>query len=190
LTAQDVGALEGVASARTVYRIDAAASRVEFTIRKRLLFVARMIVTGHFSEVQGTISLDEREPATARAVVTIGAASVDTRMGKRDKHLRKADFFDVKRYPNLSFQSRRVETIDRAMGRYRVVGDLTVRDVTREVALDARYTVAHGEGDARRIRLTLDGSLNRRDFGIVWNRPYLSIPDDLAVRLEIEATPA
>jgi polyisoprenoid-binding protein YceI len=176
-----------VPAARTTYQIDPAASRVEFTIGKRLFFVIPMVVTGRFAAVQGTITLDADEPSRARAEVTIGAASVDTGMGKRDAHLRKADFFDVERYPHLTFTSRRIETIDRATGRYRVAGDLTVRGVTREVALDATYVPATGAG-LRRIKLTLEGDLDRRDFGMVWNNPLLRIPDDLTVRLQIEAT--
>src|SRR5690348_1814141 len=164
---------------RTSYQIDPAASRVEFTIGKRHFFVRHLLVTGRFNDVQGTISLDEDEPANTRAEVTIGAASVDTRMGKRDKHLRKADFFDVERYPHLTYVSRRIETIDRATGRYRVVGDLTIRGVTREVALDATYVPDTGAGP-RRIMLTLTGGLNRRDFGMVWNNPLVTIPDDLS----------
>ena len=174
---------------RTTYQIDPAASRVEFTIGKRLFFVLHLMVTGRFTDVEGAISLDEQEPANARAEVTIGAASVDTRMGKRDQHLRKADFFDVERRPTLTFTSQRIETIDRRAGHYRVVGALTVRGVTREVALDTHY-VPQGEGPARRIRLTLTGPLNRRDFGIVWNNPLITVADDLTLRLQIEATPA
>jgi polyisoprenoid-binding protein YceI len=157
-----------------------------------------MTVTGRFSDVHGMIGLDEQEPATARAEVTIGAASLTTGTGKqsrlqamqaakRDKHLRKADFFDVERYPSLTFRSRSVETINRAEGRYRVTGDLTVRGVTREVALDAHYTSVPGDGSTRRIRLALTTPLNRRDFGMVWNRPYINVADDLTARIEVEA---
>lgn len=188
-SAQDARQGHGASTARTAYQIDPAASRVEFTIDKRLFFVKHLLVTGRFSDVQGTISLDEREPADSGAEVTIGAASVDTRMGKRDKHLRKADFFDVEQHPTLTFTSRRIEPIDRAAGHYSVVGDLTVRGVTREMRLDTRYTPAQGAGPARRITLALAGPLNRRDFGMVWNNPLVTIPDDLTVALQIEATP-
>ena len=189
-TARDARQRHGVPITHTVYQIDPAASRVEFTIRKRLFFVAHLLVRGRFSEVQGAISLDEREPANSHATVTIGAASVDTHMGKRDKHLRKADFFDVEQHPTLTFTSRRIEAVDEAAGRYRVAGDLTVRGVTREVALDTYYTATRGEGSARRIILTLTGALNRRDFGMVWNKSLINVADDLTVTLQIEATPA
>lgn len=185
--ARDVRRDHGAAT-RTTYRIDPAHSRIEFTIGKRLFFVAHLPVTGRFGDVQGTISLDEREPANSHAAITIGAASVDTGMGKRDKHLRNADFFDVQQYPHLTFVSRRIEAIDGARGHYRVVGDLTVRGVTREVQLDATYSPVIGSGPRRRIALTLTGALNRRDFGMVWNRPYIDVADDLTIRLEVEAS--
>jgi polyisoprenoid-binding protein YceI len=177
-------------AATTSYQIDPAASRVEFAIGKRHFFVRHLLVTGRFSDVRGTIALDEQEPANSWAEVTIGTASVNTGMGKRDKHLRKADFFDVAHYPHLTFVSRRIVPIDRERGHYSVRGDLTIRGVTREVALDAHYTPALGEGQARRIKLTLTGPLNRRDFGMVWNNPLVTIPDDLTVALQIEATRA
>jgi polyisoprenoid-binding protein YceI len=188
--AQDKRQITGAPTTHTTYRIDPAASRVEFTIGKRLFFVMHLMVTGRFTDVEGTISFDEQEPANSHAEVTIGAASVNTRIGKRDAHLRKADFFDVQQHPRLTFVSRRIETIDRARGRYRVVGDLTVRGVTREVQLDATYIPTPSRGPGRRITLTLTGALNRRDFGMVWNSPLLTIPDDLTITLQIEATPA
>jgi polyisoprenoid-binding protein YceI len=175
--------------ARVDYQIDAGHSQVEFTIHKRLFFVMPMIVIGRFADVRGTISLDEQRPANSRAAITIGAASINTRMGKRDKHLRNADFFDVARYPHLTFTSRRIEVIDHAAGHYRVAGDLTIRDVTREVTLDTQYA-ASSTGPERRIALTLRGSLNRRDFGLVWNRSYIDVADDLTVSLRVEATHA
>jgi polyisoprenoid-binding protein YceI len=173
---------------QTAYLIDPAASRIEFSINKRRFFVQHLVVTGRFSDVNGTITLDEAHPAGAQSAVTIGAASIDTGNKPRDKHLRKADFFHVDQHPTLTFQSRKVEAMDQAAGRYRVVGDLTVRGVTRLVTLEARYEPAKVTGMARRVKLTLSGSLNRRDFGIVWNNPLIQIADDLTVNLEVEAT--
>jgi len=189
----------GSPAPRTTYRIDPAASRIEFTIWKRRFFVTHRLVTGRFTEVQGTITLDERDPANSRAEATIGAASLTTgtdnpswlqamEVRQRDAHLRKADFFDVARYPHLTFASQRIEAVDRAAGRYRVTGELTVRGVTREVILDATYVPATSDGPGRRIALTLTGPLNRRDFGMIWNRSYLVIADDLVVTIAVEAS--
>jgi polyisoprenoid-binding protein YceI len=151
-TAQDTPLSDGIPGFRPTYHIDPVASRIEFSIRKRLFIVKHMVVTGHFADVKGTISLDKQEPSNSRAEVTIGTASLSTLTGsgrldlaqaqKRDQHLRKADFFDVEHYPQLTFKSRDIEAADRAAGRYRVTGDLTVRRVTREVTLDAVYVPA------------------------------------------------
>jgi polyisoprenoid-binding protein YceI len=173
----------------TAWHIDPASSRVEFTIRKRLL-VAPLRVTGRFSDVQGVITLDEQDPTTAQASITIGASSIDTGNARRDTHLRQEDFFHVDSHPAITFRSRRVDSSDRTASRYTVVGDLTVRGVTREVTLDGHYTAPEGSGDNRRIRLTLTTPLNRRDFGLVWNTWFVSVAGELTVNLAIEAAPA
>jgi polyisoprenoid-binding protein YceI len=174
---------------RTSWQVDPTASRLEFTIRKRLL-VAPMRVTGRFSDVEGVITLDELDPTTAQASITIGAGSIDTGYARRDIHLRQQDFFHVDAHPSITFRSRRVNASDRATRRYTVVGDLTVRGVTRGVVLDAHYTAPEGSGDKRRMKLMLTTTLNRRDFGLVWNTLFLGVADTLTVNLAIEATAA
>jgi polyisoprenoid-binding protein YceI len=174
----------------TALQIDAGASRLEFSVRKRLMFVKRLVVTGRFADVRGTIWLDEQEPSNSRAEVVIGAASIDTRNARRDKHLRNADFFDVERYPQLTFSSEHIEAVDRAAGRYRVTGTLTVHGVTRQVTLDAEYTQAQGTAQAHGINLTLAGTLNRRDFGIVWNKAAINVADEVTLTLKVHAKPA
>jgi len=187
-TARDTATVGVAPATHTVYQIDPAASRVEFAIGLRLFFVKGSTVTGRFADVAGTITLDEQDPGTARATVTIGAASVDTRNERRDTHLRTADFFHVDQHPTLTFRSRRVEPVDPAAGRYRVVGDLTLHGVTREVTLEAHYTPTPGAGRERRIALTLTAPLNRRDFEMAQNNPVFKVADDLTVTLTIEAT--
>lgn len=185
--AQDLRPFGAAPAARTTWQIDPAASRVEFAIGKRLAFVRRLTVTGRFTDVRGKISLDEREPSAARADVTIGAASIDTGNARRDTHLRTADFFDVERYPTLRFTSRRIAAIDAAAGRYRVTGDLTIRDVTREVQLDAHYSpppLAASMGEPG-LMLTLTTEVHRADFGLGWSNPIIAIADDLTVTLAV-----
>ncbi len=186
-TTQDAATASAVPATHAAYRIDPAASRIEFSIGKRLFFVKKLTVTGRFSAVEGTITLDEQDPSTAQAAVAIGAASIDTGHARRDKHLRAADFFHVDQYPTLTFRSHRVESIDRAAGRYRVVGDLTVRDVTREVALETHYAPVLGARHGRRLALTLTAPLTRQDFGMMWSNPVMKVADDLTVTLAIEA---
>jgi polyisoprenoid-binding protein YceI len=174
---------------RAAWQIDPLASRVEFTVRKRW-FVVPLRVTGRFREVQGVITLDEHDPSSAEASITIGASSIDTGNARRDTHLRQEDFFHVDTHPAITFSSRRVDSNDRTTGRYTVVGDLTVRGITREVTLDAHYTAPHGSGDNRRLKLALSTTLNRRDFGLVWTHLLIGVADELTVQLAIEAAPA
>ncbi len=187
VAARDQGA-ESLPATHTTFRIDPAASRIEFSIGKRLFFIKHLVITGRFTDIDGTITLDERQPTSAQATITIGAASINTHNARRDTHLRAADFFHVDQYPTLTFQSRKVEAIDQEAGRYRVVGDLTVRGVTLRVSLDARYVPAEHTGASRRLKLTLTAPLNRRDFGIVWNKAAINVADVLTVNLEVEAT--
>lgn len=187
IPARRPGAAEAAPTPLPQWRIDPAASGVTFSIGKRLLFVKRLTVVGRFADVQGTLSMDERDPANARAEVTIGAASIDTQQARRDAHLRSAAFFDVARYPTLCFAGRRIEAIDTASGRYRVTGDLTIRDITREVCLEARYSPAVTRAGSSRITVALTASLNRHDFGLSWSNPLIRIADDLTVAIEVQA---
>lgn len=143
------------AAGRATRRIDPATARDAFTIRKRLMFVKKLTVTGRFTNVSGTITLDGQEPRTAQAEVAIDAASVDTRNARRDKHLRAVDFLHAEEHPHLPFVSRRVEAVDRAAGAYRVSGDLTIRGVTRVVTLDAHDTPPVTGASEPRLTLTL-----------------------------------
>lgn len=172
----------------TTWEIDSKASQVEFSARMRLMFLANITVKGRFADVRGTLTGDESDPTSGQISVTIGAASLDTKMAARDKHLRSADFFEVENYPNLTFTSRRIEALDRAQGHYRVTGLLTIRDVAREVSLDARYISQ--EANKQRHTFNLTTMLNRRDFSLVWSRPQQKIVDDVHITLHIELTPA
>jgi polyisoprenoid-binding protein YceI len=173
---------------RGAWQIDPLTSRVEFTVRKRW-FVVPLRVTGRFRDVQGVITLDEQDPTSAEANIAIGASSIDTGNARRDTHLRQEDFFHVDTHPAITFRSRQVDANDRTTSRYTVVGDLTVRGVTREVSLDAHYTAPQGTGD-NRLKLALTTTLNRRDFGLVWTHLLVGVADELTVNLAIEAAPA
>jgi polyisoprenoid-binding protein YceI len=171
----------------TSWRIDPSASQVEFSARMRLMFVANVTVKGRFSDVKGTFTGDEREPTNVKAQVTIGSASLDTKQAARDKHLRSADFFEVERYPHLTFTSQRIEALDPAQGHYRITGLLTIRDVAREVSLDA-WHLSQKAGVQRHV-LNLTTVLKRHDFGMVWSRPIQVIADDVTITLHIELVP-
>src|SRR5688500_1835975 len=141
------------------WNIDAAHSAISFSIRHMVF--AR--VRGRFTRVTGAIQLDDLELGRSSVEVTIDAASIDTGTAQRDDHLRSADFFDAGTFPELTFRSRGVE--DLGGGRLLVRGDLTIRDVTREVVLEAetggRGTDPWGN---QRIAFTAKTSIDRTDF--------------------------
>lgn len=145
-----------------VWALDAESSRLEFAI-KHLMFST---LRGRFGAFEGTLEVGA--DGAASAVGSVQAASIDTNDPVRDGHLRSsADFFDVESYPRIDFRSTGIE--GGSGGSVRIRGELTMRGITRVVVLDGqREDVESGTGS--RIRLTLRGELNRREFGLVWNQ--------------------
>ena len=171
----------------SVWTIDPSHSSVEFSV-KHMMFAT---VKGRFSDVQGTISLDEDSHATSAVDVEIAAASVDTRDEKRDAHLRSADFFDAETYPTITFKSTKVEP--KGANRAAVTGDLTIRGVTREVVLDTEET-GRGQSPFGQdvIGFTATTTINRKDYGLNWNAALESggvlVGDEVRITLDVEAT--
>lgn len=128
-------------------------------------------VRGHFDKVEAEVQLDDpQDPTTARGTVTIDAASITTANEQRDGHLRAADFLDVENYPTITFA---VKSVDRtANDQYRVIGDLTIKDTTREVALDYEHNgvVVDPFGNTK-LGGTLSGVIDRTDWDLKWNVP-------------------
>ncbi|MBA3655282.1 MAG: YceI family protein, partial [Actinobacteria bacterium] len=134
-------------------------------------FVARHLmiskVRGTFTDVSGDITIAER-PEDSSVEVTIAAASVNSGESARDEHLRSPDFFDAETYPTITFRSTGVENVEDE--KWKVTGDLTVRDVTRPVVLDVDFEGATVTpfGDER-IGFSASTEVNREDFGLTWN---------------------
>lgn len=145
------------------YQLDPAHSSVEAVARH--LMVSK--VRGRFHEVEGTITIGERLEESS-VTATIGAASIDTGVADRDTHLRSADFLDVERFPRITFVSTGIEPSGDAT--FSVTGDLTIRDVTHPITLQASY-----EGEAvdpwgnRKIGLAVSGAFDRETYGMTWN---------------------
>jgi polyisoprenoid-binding protein YceI len=118
--------------------IDPAHTLIEFTVKHMMITTVR----GRFNKFSGTLNLDEAHPERSSVEGSVEVASIDTRDPDRDAHLRSPDFFDVEKYPTMRFRSKRIEPAGR--DRFKVVGDLTVKDVTREVVFDVT-----NEGRAR-----------------------------------------
>lgn len=176
------------ATSITTWKIDPGASSLEFTARIRLMFIMKVTVLGRFTDVAGTLTVDEREPTNSHVTVTIGTASLDTQLAARDKHLHSADFFNVEHYPTMTFTSRRIEALDQAAGHYRVTGTLTICEVTREVSLDAWNVSSRTAGDSR-LTFNLTAVLSRRDWGLTWSRPIQQIADEVNLALTVQFVP-
>lgn len=167
------------------WAIDPGHSHVGFSVRHMMVSNTR----GSFEKFSGAIVGDPDHPTGAKIDVTIDAASLNTQNPKRDDHLRSADFFDVAKYPTITFQSKRVDK--RADGSLRVIGDLTMRGVTKEVVLDVDGpTPAIQVGAATRIGASATTKLNRRDFGLTWNRVLeaggVTVGDEVKITIELE----
>jgi polyisoprenoid-binding protein YceI len=165
------------------YALDPAHSHVGMSVRH--MMVSR--TKGRFADVSGTVHIAE-EPLESFVEVEIQAASIDTRDETRDGHLRSPDFFDVEEHPTIGYRSTKVTPAGR--GRWTVDGDLTVRGVTRPVALDVTF-----EGGAKdpwggdRIGFTARGELDREAFGLTWNQALETggVLVGKQVRIEVEA---
>src|SRR5579862_9501837 len=146
------------------WNLDTAHTQVEFTVKQMMVATVR----GRFNRFSGVLNLDEANPSASSVNITIETASIDTGQEGRDNHLRGPDFFDATQFPTITFVSTRVEGLGGE--RYRVVGDLTMHGVTRElpleVSVEGPFKDLQGK---RRAAFAIHGELNRKDFGLNWN---------------------
>lgn len=169
----------------TTWTLDPAHTGVEFAVRHMMI----SSVKGHFTDVSGTVRLAGDDPTRGLVEVDVGIASVDTREPARDTHLRSADFFDAERFPRMTFRSRRVERL--GGDGLRITGDLTIRDVTREVVLEV---TSEGRGKDpwgnERAGFTARGSLKRSAFGLTWNQVLetggVLVGDEVKIGIDVE----
>jgi polyisoprenoid-binding protein YceI len=146
------------------YTIDPAHSRIGFVARHAMITKVR----GSFDEFEGGGVLDAASPENSSLRLTIKAASIDTRNADRDGHLRSNDFFDMEKYPEITFQSTAVKAVDAT--HFDVTGDLTVKETTKPVTLPLEYTGSAVDPFGNH-RIGLEGSteINRKDWGVNWN---------------------
>jgi polyisoprenoid-binding protein YceI len=173
------------ANAVRTLEIDRSHSEVAFQVRHLL-----SKVRGRFADFSGTITFDEAQPQNSRVDVTIKAASIDTAEETRDAHLRSADFFEVEKYPTLTFVSTAVTP--RGNNAYDVAGNLTIHGVTKAVVLPASYLGAAADpwGNNKFV-FEAEMPLNRKDFGLNWNAALETggflVSDEVRVFLSIQA---
>jgi polyisoprenoid-binding protein YceI len=168
-----------------VWAADPVHSSIGFSVRH--LVVSK--VRGKFTRWSGSIRMDEHDLATAQVDVSIETASVDTGVEQRDNHLRSADFFDVEKYPAMTFKSTRVET---KAGELRLHGNFTLHGVTRPVVLDVEYAGTQKDPwGGLRAGFSARTSLDRKEFGLTWNQLLeaggVAVGDKVDIDIEIEA---
>jgi polyisoprenoid-binding protein YceI len=176
-------------SARTRWNFDPSHTLVEFSVKHMMITT----VKGRFERVDGAIVIDLDDPARSSVEAKIDASSVTTSLEQRDGHLRSADFFDVENHPSLTFVSKRVEGVHGEIGdRFTVVGDLTIRGITREVAMDVTF---EGTGNdpwgGERASFSASTTIDRREFGLTWNQGLeaggVLVSNQVRISLEVQA---
>jgi polyisoprenoid-binding protein YceI len=178
-------ALPVLAGAAT-WNIDSDHSNIGFKVRH--LMVSN--VKGSFDKNSGVVTIDEKDITKSKVSVSIDTASVNTNVAKRDEHLRGADFFDVAKYPTMTFVSKKVAKASK--GKLKVTGDLTLHGVTKEVVLDVDALSKESKdpwGNTRSGTVATT-KISRKDFGLLYNAALetggVAVGDEVAINLEIE----
>jgi polyisoprenoid-binding protein YceI len=173
------------AGTRTTWKIDATHTSVEFSAKHLMITT----VKGRIAEVEGTIYTDEKNPQNSSVEATLKATSIDTRTDQRDQHLRSADFLNVEKYPEIKFKSTRI-TGDKE--EFKLTGNLTIRDVTKEITLDVHFEGRNKDPwGGERVGFNATGKFDRRDFGLTWDQALetggVVVGNDIKVNIEVQA---
>jgi len=173
-------------AATSTWQIDPNHSAAQFAVRH----LAISTVRGAFTKVSGTVQFDDKDISKSSVEVTIDAASVDTRVPDRDKDLRSDHFFEVEKYPTLTFKSTKVEQVE--AGKLKVTGDLTIHGVTKQVVLDVEGPTSPVKDPwgNQRVAANATTKINRQDFGVKWNAKMDNggwvVGDDVAITIDVE----
>jgi polyisoprenoid-binding protein YceI len=174
------------AAATSTWEIDPNHSAAQFAVRH----LAISTVRGAFTKMNGTVQFDDKDVSKSSVEVTIDAASVDTRVADRDKELRSDHFFDVEKYPTLTFKSTKVE--QETPGKLKVTGDLTIHGVTKQVVLEVEgpTTPVKDPWGNQRAAANASTKVNRQDFGVKWNAKMDNggwvVGDDVDITIDVE----
>jgi polyisoprenoid-binding protein YceI len=167
------------------YQIDKAHSQIQFTVRHMMISKVR----GTFEKFDGTVQLNEQDPAASTVEVRIEAASINTREPQRDGHLRSPDFLDAEKFPNLIFTSTKVQVVNTMHAK--LFGDLTIRGIAKPVVLDVEYT-GQAKSPWGTTSFGFNGAtkINRKDWGLEWNAALetggVLVGDEIAIDIELE----
>jgi polyisoprenoid-binding protein YceI len=170
------------------WKVDPAHSSVGFEVKHMMISTVR----GHFGSFDGTLEAAE-DPEQSRVHGWVDVASIDTGSPDRDAHLRSPDFFDADGYPRMTFDSTRIQSVEG--GTYRVWGNLTIKDVTREVEVQATVQgVGEDPWGTERVGVAVRGTIDRTDFGLTWQQPLASggllVGEEVKLLVDISAVRA
>lgn len=169
----------------STYQIDPSHSSAGFSVKH--MMIAK--VHGGFEKLSGKLQFDPKSLAETSIEVTIEAASINTREAQRDTHLKSPDFFDVEKYPQITFKSRQFE---KAGDGYKVVGDLTIHGVTKQVALEMESPTQEIKDPWGNTKIAVSGTtkIKRKDFGLTWNAALeaggVLVGDDVTITLDVQ----
>ncbi|MFD5424139.1 YceI family protein [Streptomyces sp. NPDC127084] len=171
------------------YTIDPAHSSIGFTVRHAMVTNVR----GSFAEHEGRLQLDGSDPASSTAVIDVKIASIDTGIADRDNHLRSGDFFDAEQFPLMSFRSTKAEQL--GGDTYRITGDLTIKDVTRPLAIDLEFNGAATDVyGSERVGFEGSAEILRSEWGLTWNAALetggVMVSDKVKLTFDISAVKA
>jgi len=167
------------------WKFDPAHAQITFSARHMMI----MTIRGGFDNFDGAVEFDEQDPINSSVELQIETASINTNETQRDEHLKSPDFLNVEQYPYLTFKSKRIEKIDESHGR--IIGDLTIRDVTNEVVLETEYLgQAKSPWGTTSAGFNAHTKINRKDWGLTWNVALetggVLVSDEIAIDIELE----
>jgi polyisoprenoid-binding protein YceI len=172
------------------WKIDNAHSEIQFKVRHMMVSWGR----GSFEKFDGTIEIDEQNPEKSSVEIRIDASSINTRQADRDAHLRSPDFFDAPNHPYITFTSKRVKQTSPTTAK--LVGDLTIRDTTKEVTLDVTYSGQHKSpfGPFLAAGFNAETVISRKEWGLTWNALVegggVLVGDDVHINIDLELNKA
>lgn len=170
------------------WQIDRAHSAAQFSVRHLMVSTVR----GHFGKLTGVVRYDPAKPGEASVEAEVDVSTIDTREAKRDAHLKSPDFFDVEKYPAMTFRSTKLEPA--GPGKFKMTGNLTLRGVTRPVVfdLDGVSEPIKDQRGGERMGATATAKINRSDFGMTWNRLLeaggVTVGDEVTIVIDAELT--
>ena len=180
-----LGAASLASAATDAFNVDSRHSEAMFRVRH---FMSK--VSGKFADVSGVVNIDKANPAASSVNVSIKTATVDTGVADRDKHLRSADFFDTDKFPEITFKSTKIAPTSRK-DVFDVTGDFTMHGITKQITLPVEVLGWQTNPQGERVGFSLSTTVNRKDYGVIWNRALdnggFMLGDDVEVNIAVEA---